>query len=684
MHHRDRMNPWNRLSTLAAALVVLVPVVAVVSVVAQPGGPAQAATPHPYLVTFVARQCPTYQDITANLARNNIQESLQDLGGDTAYTSGQPIAPSVETPNQPNCTPLTGWDFTFGNGINGKDPTTKLSRVSNPVSPPFTTKASVPLLDTNGNPTGSSIAGATTATLTSSQVTQASKHQLWLQGGTFGDPLGTATFGNRYAFGALRCAIDNLNGDNVEWTGFPSGQTHVFCYYYAVDQTPKSGTITIAKVLTNPGSSTPTFPFTGSVSYNPGNTFDVVAGQSTSFVRDSNVDWNFQEETVAGYQFTGAVCTSSNGQSTFNGTPAPIGTPVSFNTNVLISVNLAQSDVATCTYTNSRNVVDLTVLKQTVGGVGTFPVTVTSPTAAVTDLSATTTTEGVPAEACTSAPVTCDVPDNPATFPANYTVAETLPPVTGAGSWAATAFDCNGVSQPAGATQTVVVASSDENLACTFTNTFTPTGSITLTKTTVGGVGTTEFTVTPIAPADPGSETANPVYSATTTASGTAVVATKVSGDYGLDSLDLGQYAVVESGPDDTDSGTWAPQSITCNGTSSEPTNSDVLVTLTAADPHVTCAFTNAFTTDPPPTTTTTTTAPATTTTVGPATEANATGANGSSGGTLATTGEDVRLPLGMAALLTVVGAVLLGIDRARRRRTVPVIVDRRDDHPPT
>jgi len=37
-----------------------------------------------------------------------------------------------------------------------------------------------------------------------------------------------------------------------------------------------------------------------------------------------------------------------------------------------------------------------------------------------------------------------------------------------------------------------------------------------------------------------------------------------------------------------------------------------------------------------------------------------------------------------MAALLTVVGAVLLGIDRARRRRTVPVIVDRRDDHPPT
>ena len=251
------------LRVLGTALVVLAPLAAVLSLAAGPGTAAQAATPGSYLVTFVARQCPTYQDITANLARNNIQESLQDLGADTAYKSGQPISPSVETPNQPNCTALTGWKFTFGNGINGKDPATHLSRVANPVSPPFTTQTSVPLLDTNGNATGSSIAGAVTTTLTAAQVNQAASHKLWVQGGTFSDPLGTSTFGNRYAFGALRCAIDNLNGDNVEWTGFPSGQSHVFCYYYAVDQTPKSGTITIAKTLSNPGVSTPTFPFTG-------------------------------------------------------------------------------------------------------------------------------------------------------------------------------------------------------------------------------------------------------------------------------------------------------------------------------------------------------------------------------------------------------------------------------------
>ena len=668
--------------------MALAPVVALLSLTLAPASPAQAAGSSSYLVTFVARQCPSYTDITANLARNNIQESLQDLGADTAYQAGQPISPSVETPNQPHCTALAGWQFTFGNGINGTTPGTNLSRVSNPVSPGFTTQASTPLLDTDGNPTGSNIAGAVTTTLTPAQVAQAAGHNLWVQGGTPTDPLGTTAFGNRYAFGALRCAIDNLNGDNVEWVGFPTGQTHVFCYYYTVDQTPAPGQITIAKVLTNPGVSDPAFPFLGTVSYNPGGTFEVGTGQSVSFTRDSNANWNFQEQATPGYQFTSAVCTSANGLSTFNNTAAPVGTPVTFTTNVLITVDLAPADVATCTYTNARNVVDLTVLKQTLGGVGTFPVTVTSPSDVTTDLSATTTEEGVPAEACLPDLVTCDVVDNPATFPADYTVAETLPAATGAGSWAATAFDCNGVTQSAGVTQTVVVTSNLEPLACTFTNTFTPTGSITLTKTTTGGVGTTQFDVTPVPPADD-SDTADPVYSATTTQAGTAVTATQVSGDYPLDALDLGTYAVVESGPDDTGTGTWSTASIHCNGQATDPTSSDVLVTLTTADPHVTCAFVNAFTVNPPPTTTTTTNAvPVTTTTQGPTTDAAATGNGGTGGsggsGQLASTGEDVRLPLGLAGGLALVGVGLLGVDRARRRRTVPVTADRDDVRRPS
>jgi len=674
-----------QLRPAGVVLLVLAPVVAGLVVTAAPGPSAQAASPGNYLVTFVARQCPTYADITANLARNNIQESLQNLGGNTAYSAGQPISPSVEQPNQPNCTPLTNWQFTFGNGINGQTPGTNLSRVSNPVSPPFVTQASVPLLDTSGNPTGSAIAGAVTTTLTAAQLTQAEKHQLWLQGGTTTDPLGTANFGNRYAFGALRCAIDNLNGDNVEWVGFPTGQSHVFCYYYAVDQKPQPGTIQISKVLTNAGVSVPIFPFTGSVSYNPGGTFDVKAGQSISFARDSTVDWNFQEQALAGYSMTSAVCTSRDGLSTFNGQAAPIGTPVTFTTNVLITVNLSPSDLAACVYTNVRNVVDLSVLKQTVGGVGSFNFTVTPPAGAATMLSATTTTEGVPAEACTSAPSTCHVVDNPATLPADYTIVETVPAPDATGSWAVTAFDCNGVAGPVSATQTIHVTTALETLACTFTNTFTPTGSITITKTTLGGKGTTEFSIVPV-PALGETETVDPIYSATTASPGIAVTATKISGDYSLDSLVLGKYSIVESGPENTIAGSWAPQAITCTGAFTTPSNADVLVTLTSAVPHVTCSFTNLFTAAPP-TTTTTTAAPATTTTVPGGAAAANTGANGNGNGSgpgLAMTGEDVRIPLGAAGVLAGLGASLLALDRIRRRRMVPVVVDRGHDRPPT
>jgi hypothetical protein len=675
--------------------VALAPVAVLLAAVAAPGTPAQAASADNYLVTFVARQCPTYQDITANLARNNIQESLQDLGADTAYVSGQPISPSVETPNQPNCTALTGWDFTFGDGINGVTPGTNLSRVSDPVSPPFTTQASVPLLDTSGNPTGTNIAGAVTTTLSAAQVTQAAQHQLWVQGGTPTDPLGNTAFPDRYAFGALRCAIDNLNGDNVEWAGFPSGQTHVFCYYYAVALPPKPGVITISKVLANAGSSTPSFPFTGSVSYNPGNTFDVPAGGSTSFTRDSNVDWNFQEGLApdylppAGYTFNTAVCSSLNGDSTFssNGsTPAPSAT---FSANGLITVDLAPGDTASCVYTDSRNVVDLTVLKQTIGGVGgPFPITVTTPgppppppASNTYDLSATTEIEGVPVEACTSTDV-CDVVDTPPSFTDPYVVTEQLPPTTPAGSWAVTAFDCNGVSQPPDVTQDVYASADNQSLACTFTNTFTPAGSIVITKTTVGGVGTTDFVVTPVpnpadgdAPIDPTQLLVNAV----TTAPGVAVTAT---GDP-LDQLGVGTtgvaqaYLITEEGPDDTASGTWAPQSISCTNAVGPASGATIEVALSTVAPQATCAFTNAFTATPP--SPTTTVAPTTTTAAGGV----AADETGTPGGTLAATGTDVRVPLGIGLVLVVTGGGLLVGERARRRPE-PIVVTGEDDHPST
>lgn len=688
-----RRTRTSRIRTAGVALVALAPVVAVVALVAAPA--AQAAPSGTYLVTFVARQCGTYQDITANLARNNIQESLQDLGADTAYVAGQPIAPSVETPNQPNCTPLPGWQFQFGNGINGKTPGTNLSRVSNPVLPALTAQASVPLLDANGTPTGATIAGAVTTTLTPSQVTQAANHQLWAQGGTTTDPLGSAAFGaGTYGFGALRCAVDNLNGDNVEWVGFPSGQTHVFCYYYAVTPPKPAATVTVTKQLGNGAVSPEVFHFRGSISYNsPNGDFTASTSSPITFVRASQTPWNFRELVPnpnhptdptdlfsPDFNFASVSCTSTLGTSTINGVGFSAGSPYVSTTDPEITNLVAgPGDAVTCTYTDDPAVTQLSLFKQTVGGVGgPFPITVTPPSGPALDLSATTLVDSVPVLVGTT---TDAIPPGGAT----YDVSEQLPPATGAGSWALSSLECNGSVQTADPSDPLlfhvmipasVPAPADTPFDCLLTNTFTPTGSITITKTTVGGTGTVEFAVVPTTPSGQG-DTADPVYSATTTQAGVAATATKVSGDYSLDSLDLGQYSIVESGPDDTAAGSWAPQPVTCNGVSTDPTTSDVLVTLTVADPHVTCAFTNAFTAIPPTPTTTTTPVASTTTSTTPGGVAG--GDTGLGGGGLAMTGEDIRLPLGIAGVLAVIGTALLLADRARRRPT-PVTVPVQDD----
>lgn len=50
-----------------------------------------------YSVTYVARECPSFTDIFANRARNDIQESLKDLGPDSPYTSSDfRVSPTVE------------------------------------------------------------------------------------------------------------------------------------------------------------------------------------------------------------------------------------------------------------------------------------------------------------------------------------------------------------------------------------------------------------------------------------------------------------------------------------------------------------------------------------------------------------------------------------------------------------
>jgi len=278
---------------------VLLLVVASVLVSAPPAAAQQQGQQR--LVTIAARSCPSYEAITANRARNNIMESLKDLGADTPYGSnGLPLVvdPAVEAQVQPLCTPIDNWTFTLGKGYQTRAVPGvwgSLSKVLDPFSPTIYTQDHVPLRDSSGHPLGGGqqIYGATTITLTAEQrqlATTSSK--LWIQGGT---PTLPITDPETYAFGALRCATDNLNGDNVEWISYPPNTTHVFCFAYYVKPAPTSGTINVVKNYTLPPNTLPQrVRYTGDISFDNGEFF-LTAGTGSpariSFIRAAGTTW---------------------------------------------------------------------------------------------------------------------------------------------------------------------------------------------------------------------------------------------------------------------------------------------------------------------------------------------------------------------------------------------------------
>ena len=148
--------------------------------------------------------------------------------------------------------PLPGWQFTLGTAIGSKSIGNwgSLSNVSGAMAPllpnvtPIVTEASVAESRRARCPDlEQSIEGATTVELTNAQKTLAQQSsRLWIQGGVPGDPVLDAVPGFRggYAFGALRCSIDNWNGDNVEWITYPTGREHVYCFAYYVTPPPGS------------------------------------------------------------------------------------------------------------------------------------------------------------------------------------------------------------------------------------------------------------------------------------------------------------------------------------------------------------------------------------------------------------------------------------------------------------
>ncbi len=293
-------------------------------------------------------------------------------------------------------------------------------------------------------------------------------------------PLPSGPFAGRYGFGALRCSIDDLNGDNVETIAFPSGTRHAFCYAYYVTPPPSSGKLVIRKQVQG-SDAQETFTFSGNVSYNDGGAFSLSASDgndaSTEFVRgetrDGDPPWTVVEDARGGWSLTGLACTSQTGASA---TTTDLAARRA-------QITLAAGDTVTCTYTNRLTppAGALVLRKVTRNGAGRFPFRIRG---AGGDLAArrtltTRTAGGIGA-------VTVVKLD-----PGRYRVAERLP-VTGAGVWRRSGLRCNGrrldPSKPAS-----VRITAGRGAVCTFTNMLDRPGRISVAGVTIGGLGAAIF-----------------------------------------------------------------------------------------------------------------------------------------------------------------------------------------------
>jgi hypothetical protein len=536
-------------------------------------------------VTYVARVCPSYEDIYANRARNDIQESLKDLGPDSQYPNGDFLVnPDAESqPPQDKCKPLVDWRFTLGTGYESRavtGPWGSLSRVTDPYTTFIQTKVSTPLLNQNGDQIENrTIAGAVTVELTSEQVQQASNpDSLWAQGGIPDDPVLAGPFpGPQYGFGALRCAVDALNGDNVEFIFFPSGVKHVFCYALYVSPPPTAGTITIEKRVSDaPAGDSPAFPFTGTLSFDPGG-FQLSDKESADFVRAGGETWDVTEGSVDNYSLSSVQCSA-----TTQGTGPPMST---WTAGAMTSINLVAGEHVTCVYANRYGppAGGLTISKITRGGTGSFGYAV-SGGGGSHSLRATTTAPNVPVDA---------VPSPLSLAPGTYTIRESQP-ASPDGTWRLVSVRCNGTTVTSRPVR--VEVHNGQGSVCTFVNVFIPRGSISLAKVTFGATGTATFLINPNAP-----PLAQFLQHATTTQEGVPADAKPASAADATDHLRLGSYTIVEQSPPAVQAGHWTLSSVVCNGVVEPFDQGAVTVRLTRLEPSVRCQFANVYSPKPPP-----------------------------------------------------------------------------------
>jgi hypothetical protein len=534
-------------------------------------------------VTLVARECDSYADVTANLARDDNMESLQDLGGDSLYAAGEPVDPRTEEAGQPACRPLTGWRFAFGagfrRGVSG--PWGSLSVVSDPDGGQQpVTKASVPARDFEGHPVGGAkIDGAVTIGLDHAQVERSVRNDLWLQGGAPTDPVlyDDPRFSGRYGFAALRCAVDDLYGDNVETIQFPAGTRHMYCYAYYVAAPPPAGTIVIRKqVLGSP--SPQLFDFSGNVSYDEGGAFQLSASDESpgtaSFERAATArgeePWRVVEEPSEGWALTDIACDSKSSQA---------ATDLAQRS---AEIGLAAGDTVTCTFANRLEPPAgvLAIRKVTENGAGSFPFQVRDEEGRVVARRQLTTR--APGGAGAVRTIKLD--------PGGYRISERRP-ATGEGVWQLAGVSCDGARRPAGA-PVIVKVDARRGAVCTFTNRLDRPGRIEIGTISLGGLGTAGYVVTPI-----GDPTVQRRQLATTKRQG----ATAPAHGQSTDDLPFGRYVIQETAITAAARQVWSLVAVLCNGRLSPFEQGRVVVRVTRAEPTQSCRFVNLRQRQPPP-----------------------------------------------------------------------------------
>ena len=278
----------------------------------------------------------------------------------------------------------------------------------------------------------------------------------------------------RHGFGAVRCATDDVDGDNVQQLLFPAGIHHVFCYAYYVSRSPVGGTIIIrSQVDGAPTGTEPSFPFSGDISY-AANGFTLKDGRSVTFHRAGGLSWHITESAVADYKLVSVKCRSSTAAST-----ASTGATA-------LSVALAAGDTVVCTFVNEwvPPVGSLTIRQVTEGGTGSFAYIAAPFHDDPTRVVATSRREGVA--------VNAHPERNLVQLVTSGYVIQVLPPAHAVGHWQLVRADCDGrrlAIRHFAFSQVTFRIEFRSNSVCTFTSKLTPPGSIRVSAVTEGATG---------------------------------------------------------------------------------------------------------------------------------------------------------------------------------------------------